>query len=228
MSATPSPPRFNPSNPATWALVGGTIIVIAIGTVTALNGFGGSTATSRPTISASLAPPGSPATAPSFADSGTCNPGDAKLTVHLYGRTDIAMTYTVPGTAGDQTSWPAGNAPFPNSFPKYSAPWLRYGCFPKLATVHLTFNNADEPWTAYSRTTGGGCELSRPLTKGQSYSPAELSKALSCDIGLQADTEVNAYWAEPSFVNGALADFAEFPSCLPNGTPGYCPPAGGN
>jgi hypothetical protein len=227
MSASPSP-RFNPSNPATWALIGGIIIVGAIGAVTQLNGFGGSGATNPSTASSSPTTAGAPTSATSFPESGACNPGDVKLTVHLYGRTDIGMTYTVAGTTGDQTSWPAGNAPFPNSFPKYPAPWLRYGCFPKLATVHLTFKDASEPWTAFSRTSGGVCALSRPLTKGRTYSPAELSAPLSCDIGLQVDTELSAYWAEPSFVNGALADFAEFPGCLPNGTPGYCPPAGGN
>lgn len=225
MSATSSP-KFDPTNPATWVLIGGVIVVVVIGTVTAWNSFGGAGATSRPTPSGSPALTAAPTTAASFPESGTCNPGDVKLTVHLFGRTDIAMTYQVGGASGDQTSWPAGNAPFPNSFPAFPAPWLRYGCFPRLATVHLTFKNADEPWTALSRVTGGVCGLSRPLTKGRTYSPAELSAPLSCDVGLQVDTELNAYWAEPSFVNSALADFAEFPACLPGGTPGYCPPAG--
>ena len=40
--------------------------------------------------------------------------------------------------------------------------------------------------------------------------------------------DFDAFWADPSFVNGALADFTEFPACLPSSTPGYCPPAGGN
>ena len=231
MSGTPAPapgpddPRGgNPINPSTWITIGGVIIIIVvIGTVTRWNSFGGG-GSPRPTPSSGVSAPPGPSSAASFPESGSCNPGDVKLTVHLYGHMDIGMTYRDDTSTQDQTSWPAGNAPFPNSFPNYPAPWLRYGCFHKLATVHLTFNNADEPWTAFSRSTGGGCDLSRPLTIGRTYTAAEMGP-LSCTIGMQGDAEVNAYWAEPSYVNGALADFREFPACLPGGTPGYCPPA---
>ncbi len=230
MSGTPPPldpgdPRAgSPFKPSTWITIGGVIIVIVvIGTVSRWNGIGGG-ATTRPTPSGNASAPPAQSSVESFPESGSCNPGDVKLTVHLYGHADVRMTYRDDTSTTDQTSWPAGNAPFPNSFPKYPAPWLRYGCFPKLAMVHLTFSNADEPWTAFSRSTGGGCDLSRPLTIGRTYTAAEMGP-LSCTIGMQGDTELSAYWAEPSYVNGALAGFAEFPSCLPDGTAGYCPPA---
>jgi len=221
----PKDPRAgDPMNPITWVIIGGAIV---IGTVTLWNGFGGGR-TPRPTPSRSPSASTRQTTAASFPESGACNPGDVKLAIHLYGRADVQMTYRDATSAEDQTGWPAGNAPFPNSFPKFPAPWLRYGCFHRGATVHLTFNNADEPWLAFSRTEGGGCNVSRPLTKGRTYTPAEWSAPLSCNIGLQVDTEMNAYWAEPAFINGPLTAFAEFPACLPNGSPGYCPPAGGN
>lgn len=233
MSSTPGPsldpndPRAgDPTRLSTWVTIGGVIIIIVvIGTVTAWNSFGGGARpTGQPATSVTPALAPTPTTG-SFPASGSCNPGDVKLTVHLYGHIDIAMTYHDDATSSDQTSWPAGNAPFPNSFPAYPAPWLRYGCFHAGTTVRLTFNNADEPWTAYSRTTGGGCELSRPLTKGRSYTPAELSAPLGCDIGLQhVDVDVSAYWANADFAGATLTDYAEFPACLPTTTPGYCPP----
>jgi hypothetical protein len=231
MSGTAGP-ALNPGDPragdptkiSTWVTIGGAIIVVVvIGTVTLWNG---GKLPVQPSPSAN--PPASAAVStPSFGDTATCNPGDVKLTVHLYGHSDIGMTFKDATSSDVQTSWPAGNAPFPNSFPRFPAPWLRYGCFHAGTQVHLTFNNSDEPWSDYSRTVGGGCDVSRPLTVGRAYSPAELSAPVSCDVGLQsADVEINAYWAEPSFVNGALAGFAEFPACLPGGTAGYCPPAG--
>jgi len=233
MSVTPPAP-LDPNDPragdptrlSTWVAIGGVIIVVVVlGTVTAWNSFGGGAAPSRTKSSADPAP-ALPVPAGSFPDSGSCNAGDVKLTVHVYGHIDIGMTYHDDTSSGDQTGWPAGNAPFPNSFPAYPASWLRYGCFHPGATVHLTFANADEPWTQYSRTTGGGCELSRPLTKGRSYTPAELGASLSCDVALQhADVEIAAYWADAAFANGVLTDFAEFPNCLPGGVPGYCPPS---
>ena len=98
---------------------------------------------------------------------GRCNPGDVELRVHLYGHVDIEMSYTDSTSSAKQTSWPAGNAPFPNSFPKYPAPYLRYGCFLKDTHVHLTFRNSDEPWLLLDRTIGPGCNRSKALVPRQ-------------------------------------------------------------
>jgi hypothetical protein len=224
---TPDDPRTgDPTRISTWVGIGGVIItVIVIITVTRWNGGGGprrATSTSTGPTASSVT---SPATSASPVTAGSCNPGDVRLTVHLYGHIDIGMTYDDSSGAG-QTSWPAGNAPFPNSFPHYPAPWLRYGCFHPGTTVHLTFHNADEPWLQYSRTATGECNRTTgPLKVGQTAD--QLSAPATCNVGLQnADVELTAYWAEPSFVNGVLTAFAEYPACLPGGTPGYCPPAG--
>jgi hypothetical protein len=173
-----------------------------------------------------------------IAPPGRCNPGDVELRVFIYGRNDIGMTYTEFGSKTVQTSWPAGNAPFPNSFPRYPAPYLRYGCFAQRTTVHLTFNNADEPWLLYSSTTGptstgggvgSGCNISRKLKVGMQAGSAQLTIPRSCDVLMINNTDLNAYWVEPSYANNQLTAFAGFPRCLPeNSTLPYCPPVGGN
>jgi hypothetical protein len=179
------------------------------------------------TVSCSSEP--TPPTAPSTtAVAGLCNPGDVMLSVHIYGRAEIGMSYRDSTSSEDQTSWPAGNAPFPNLHPPYSQPWLRYGCFLKGTTMHLTFANDREPWTEFSRTTGQECQLDRHLAKGASYQPDVWSAPLSCTFQLQVNTEINAYWAEvtgggnggPAFT---IFDFAEYPACISGQDPNYCP-----
>ena len=90
----------------------------------------------------------------------------------------------------------------------------------------LSFHNADEPWLTFSRTAGHeDCQLDRHLTKGRTYGD-ELSKTLTCTVNMSGDVVLNAYWAEPKFAGATLSDFAEFPGCVQDGSPGYCPPTG--
>src|SRR5690349_5168260 len=54
----------------------------------------------------------------------------------------------------------------------------------------------------------------------------DFGPAPACTVNISGDVVLNAYLAEPKFAGATLSDFAEFPGCVQDGSPGYCPPTG--